>query len=252
MIDIWHGLLLTAVGLIAGFLNVLAGGGSLLTMPAMVFMGMDGPEANGTNRIAILAQNFSAVLGFAKNGYSDARMSLIFTLAALPGTVIGAIFGTKLSGVWFNRVLAGVMIGVMILMAQKKKPAATSTQLAPVALPKTILAYVFIFAAGFYSGFIQAGVGFILMAILNRSFGLDLVRVNMHKVFIIGVSTLAALLIFANQGHVNWLAGIYLAVGNAGGGWLGAHLSIKKGEKLIRIVLNLVLIAMAIKLIISR
>lgn len=250
MIDIWHGLLLTAVGLIAGFLNVLAGGGSLLTMPAMVFMGMDGPEANGTNRIAILAQNLSAVLGFAKNGYSDIKLSLIFTVVALPGTVIGALLGTRLGGVWFNRVLAGVMIGVMILMTQKKQTGITAT--AAVTPAKTLLAYAFIFAAGFYSGFIQAGVGFILMAILNRSFGLDLVRVNMHKVFIIGVSTLAALIIFANQGHVNWLAGIYLAVGNAAGGWLGAHMSIKKGEKLIRIVLNLVLIAMAIKLIFSR
>ena len=100
-------------------------------------------------------------------------------------------------------------------------------------------------------GFIQAGVGFILMAILHRTLGLDLLRVNMHKVFIVGVYTLVALVVFAVQGHVDWILGLVLATGNATGAWIGTHYAVKKGEKLIRFVLNAALIAMAAKLLLS-
>jgi uncharacterized membrane protein YfcA len=106
-------------------------------------------------------------------------------------------------------------------------------------------------AAGFYGGFIQAGVGFILMAVLHGVLGLDLVRVNMHKVFIVGFYTLAALLIFAIRGQVLWSAGLMLAVGNALGGWLATRLALKRGEGLIRWILYVALVVMAIKLLLS-
>ena len=102
---------------------------------------------------------------------------------------------------------------------------------------------------GFYGGFIQAGVGFILMAVLHGVLGLDLVRVNMHKVFIVGLYTLAALLIFAIKGQVLWSAGLVLAVGNALGGWIATRLALKKGEGLIRWILYVTLLVMAIKLV---
>lgn len=247
--EIWQSLLLAGVGCIAGFLNVIAGGGSLLTMPVMVMLGMDGMVANGTNRVAILAQNLSATIEFFKKGFSDLKLSLSLSLCALPGTVLGAYLGTKLGGVWFNRILAGIMIAVLILMARKPKSDTVIDK--SVTRGNVILAHGLMLAAGFYGGFIQAGVGFIFMAILHKVLRLDLVRVNMHKVFITGVYTLLALAIFASQNQVIWLAGVYLALGNAIGGWVGAHIAVEKGEKVIRVILNIVLIAMAIKLLLS-
>ena len=103
--------------------------------------------------------------------------------------------------------------------------------------------------AGFWGGFIQIGVGFIIMPILNRAMGLDLVRTNMHKVFIIAIYTTVALSVFASQVEIIWAVGLALALGNSIGGYLGAHFTISKGDKLIRLVLNLVLIAFIIKLL---
>ena len=119
--DVWSYLILSLVGLIAGFVNVMAGGGSLLTVPVMLFLGLPGPVANGTNRIAILAQNITAVTAFFKKGYSNFRLSLTLSLCALPGAVAGAYFGSRLGGVWFNRTLAAIMLGVMLLMTFGKK-----------------------------------------------------------------------------------------------------------------------------------
>lgn len=89
------------------------------------------------------------------------------------------------------------------------------------------------------------------MAVLHRVLRLDLVRVNMHKVFIVGSYTVVALFVFALSGEVNWIAGLTLAAGNATGGILGTKLAIKKGEKFIRIFLYVVLIVMVIKLLLS-
>lgn len=259
--DFWYTLLLIVAGLISGFMNVLAGGGSLLVMPIMVLLlGMEGPVANGTNRVAILAQNVSAVAGFRKKGFSDIRLSLTLALCALPGAAIGAWYGTKLEGVWFNRVLSGVMIGVMILMAlkhrkAKKGPAAPDHATEKHAEPHTptrnqlIAGHLLIVAVGFYGGFIQAGVGFLLMAVLNQAMGLDLVRVNMHKVFIVATYTIIALALFAWSGNVMWGRGLILAVAMSAGGWLGSHAAVDRGEGFIRVALNIALTVLIIKLI---
>jgi len=247
----WELGLLFAAGCVAGFLNVMAGGGSLLTLPIMVFMGMSGPEANGTNRVAILIQGISATTGFFRQGFSDFRLSLTLALCGLPGTLIGAFLGTKLEGVWFNRFLAGVMVAVMILMARKKRKAEQNDNEGALTTRRLLLAHVLMVGAGFYGGLIQAGVGFILMAILHRALGLDFVRVNMHKVFIVGLYTVVALAVFAMKGQVLWLVGLLLAAGNGIGGWVGAHCAVKKGEKLIRFVFNGALLVMAIKLLIA-
>lgn len=244
-LDLWQGLLLAAVGVVAGFINTMAGGGSLLVLPTLVFMGMDGAVANGTNRVAIMAQNIVSVLGFLKRGYSDVRTSMTLSLCALPGAALGAYLGTRVGGELFNRILGGLMIFLIIVMAHKTEQRQEEGK-----PERSVLGHALMVGIGFYGGFIQAGVGLFMMAVLYRAMRLDLVRVNMHKVFIVGVFTLVALLIFASSGQVLWGVGIVLGVGNAIGGWVGVHYAVKKGERLIRIVLNVGLVAMAIRLLI--
>lgn len=248
--DPWRELILAAIGVAAGFLNVMAGGGSLLVMPVMVLMGIPGPAANGTTRVAILAQNITATAGFRRKGYSNIRLSLTLAACALPGAAVGAWFGTQLEGVWFNRVLAGVMIAVLILMATGRNKSSIGTGPVPMTRGRLIAGHVLMVGAGLYGGFIQAGIGFILMAILHRVMGIDLVRVNMHKVFIVGVYTIVAIAVFAARGSVMWTTGLFLAAGMALGGWIGSHVAVGRGERLIRIVFNLALVALAIKLLV--
>jgi uncharacterized membrane protein YfcA len=246
-VEIWQIFVLALVGILAGWLNVMAGGGSLLTVPVMLFMGIPAPVANGTNRIAILAQNITAVSTFRQRGFADFRLSFSLAAAASLGAVGGASVGVHLDGEWFDRVLALVMIGVMVLMAtghDKVRPVGGDAQ------AKNLLAgHLLMIGAGFWGGFIQIGVGFILMPILHRVLGLDLVRVNMHKVFIVLVYTIVALAVFASQLELLWWTGAGLAVGNSIGGWLGAHTTVSRGETLIRRVLYLALTAFIIKLL---
>jgi hypothetical protein len=246
-VGLYKVVLLVTTGAIAGFVNVMAGGGSLLTMPALLFLGLPAPVANGSNRIAILLQNISAVVSFFRKGYSDLKLSLSLVACAIPGAIAGAFFGTRLSGVWFNRTLAAIMLVVMVLMALKKR-GTTAKEVHPVQ-SRLVTGHILMIGAGLYGGFIQAGVGFIMMFVLHRVMGLDLVRVNMHKVFIVGCYTVVALVVFALNGKVNWLAGLVLAVGNICGGWFGARFAIKKGDRVIRMVLNVVLAAIIVKLL---
>ncbi len=249
--EVWQGMLLAGAGAVAGFINVMAGGGSTITLPVMVLMGMPGPVANGTNRIAILSQNIAAVTGFFRQGFSDFKLSLTLAICSLPGAVAGAYLGTRFSGIWFNRFLAAIMIAIMVLMAIRKRTAANQQADIQTSRKRIVLAHILMVAAGFYGGFIQAGVGFIMMAILHKVLGLDLVRVNMHKIFIVGLYTIVALVVFAAKGQIAWAAGLFLAAGNAVGGWFGSHFAVKKGEKVIRLMLYVVLAVLAIKLILN-
>ncbi len=246
--EIWQLGLLSAIGVVAGFLNVMAGGGSLLTVPVMVFMGVPGPVANGTNRIAILAQNITAVFAFFRKGFSDFKLSLTLAACALPGAVAGALVGTRLEGVWFNRVLAVIMLGVMLIMAtggnRKNKDAGGEPS-----ARQRLWGHICMVGVGFYGGFIQLGVGFIIMPVLHRVMGLDLVRTNMHKVFIVMVYTVAALAVFASQVEMLWIVGAALALGNSVGGWIATHVQLERGEGVINLVLNSVLVVFIIKLL---
>ncbi len=242
--------ILTLTGVAAGFINVMAGGGSLLTMPVMkLLLGLDGPEVNGSNRIAIGAGAVTAVVRFFKQGYADFRLSLSLAACAVPGAILGALMGTRLRGLWFNRTLALVMIGVLVLMSLKKRQAATPTTPTISTRRRLILGHVLMIGVGLYGGFIQAGVGFLLMAVLHRVMGLDLIRVNMHKVFIVMVYTAMAITIYTWHGQVLWLPGLCLAVGNSAGAWIGTHYAVKKGERLIRIVFQLAVVILALRLL---
>lgn len=238
--------LLFVVGSIAGFINVVAGGGSTITLPILILLGLDPSLANGTNRMGILAQTLSAVVSFRQEKYHDFKLSLRLTAFTLPGAVAGAIIATRISGDLFQKILAFVLIAVTISMFLKK-----TNKDKPEGVHKgksSWLIYPVMLAIGFYGGFMQVGVGFVFMASLYHLMRLDLIRVNMHKVFIIFVYTIPAFLVFLLTGNVEWRFGLFLAIGMAFGAWWAAKISVKKGEKIIRIVLIPVILGMALKL----
>jgi uncharacterized membrane protein YfcA len=104
-------------------------------------------------------------------------------------------------------------------------------------------------AAGFWGGFIQIGMGFVVLPIMHRVMGLSLVNTNILKVFIIFTYTLLAIFVFAATSEVLWVVGAIAAIGNVAGGIVGARLTLSHGEVLIRRVLTAAIIAMVIKLL---
>lgn len=239
-------ILLFLIGSAAGFLNVIAGGGSSLTLPALIFLGLDASVANGTNRAAILVQNISAVHSFKKENYFESKLSLKLAVLTLPGAIAGAIAAVKISNQTFETVLGIVMIGVIISLLipmPKQTTVNGNTNL------NSIPMYLSMFAIGFYGAFIQVGVGFLLMAALHYLMKLDLVRVNMHKVFIVLIFTIPALIIFILTENINWPLAVSLSIGNAFGAWWSVKISVRKGEKFIKMILIVAVLIMALKLL---
>ncbi len=238
--------LLLFVGIGAGFINVMAGGGSAITLPILIFLGLNASTANGTNRIAILIQNVSAVSSFKKENFEDFGVSLKLALFTLPGAVLGAILAVKINNELFQKILGIVLIFIAISMVIPKHNASDETSQKNKTSWTVYAAMIFV---GFYGGFIQAGVGFILMVSLNKLMKLNLVFVNMHKVFIVLIYNIPALLIFVFTGNVNWKFGFALAAGNAFGAWWAVKLAVKKGDKFIKLILLAVILFMSLKLL---
>lgn len=234
------------LGLLAGFLNVMAGGGSLLSLPILIFLGLPVAAANGTNRFAILIQNIAAVASFKRQGYSDIKSGLAYALATVPGAIAGAFVAVSVDEKLFRAVLAVVLVlSVAVLMFPKRNKQATTE----VSTVNRVAAFIAFFAIGFYGGFIQASVGFLLMITLHRLLGIDLVRTNMHKVLIIMVFSVPALAVFISTDNVVWTMAAVLAVGNALGAIAATRLAVKGGERPIRIVLGFALLLMAVRLV---
>jgi uncharacterized membrane protein YfcA len=239
--------LIVAVGIACGFINAIAGAGSLLTLPVLIFMGLPTAAANGTNRVAIEVQSVFAIMGFRSKGVAAFKESLLFSLPTLAGAIIGALLAIRVPDSLFKPILSVVMIVMLgvIFYNPAKRLKRAEVRMTPL---RWIAAGVAFFLAGIFGGFIQAGVGFLLISILVGIIGLDLVKTNAHKVFIVGIFTLVALAIFALKGQVNWILGITLSVGNGLGGWLGSRFAVVKGEKWIQAFMVLAVVIMAVKL----
>ncbi len=243
--EIQHLILLFVVGCIAGFINVNAGGGSSLTLPALIFMGLEGSLANGTNRVAIFIQNIFAVASFRSQKVHQFRRSSLLSLLTLPGAMIGALVASRISDLLFQRIVGGVLIFIVVSMFISR----SYGEREGISEEKAHwLIYPALIGIGFYGGFLQIGVGFLFMAALYHFLRVNLVMVNMHKVFIILIYTLPALAVFAWTGNVNWKYGLVLAAGNSLGAWWGAKAAVKGGERIIRIILAVAITIMALKL----
>ncbi|HET6654930.1 MAG TPA: sulfite exporter TauE/SafE family protein [Gammaproteobacteria bacterium] len=247
MTDPVYLLLVFAAGIAAGVINISAGGGSMLTVPVMIFLGMDPLVANGTNRFGIIVQNTVAIEGFRRRGLGYFGTSFKLGLWALPGALIGAWLAAHIDADLFQRILSIVMVvsALSLLLPAKHDVDITHP-------PHWLLAGPALFIIGLYGGFVQVGVGFLLMLGLRHLLRLDLLRINVHKVFIVLIYTLPALTVYAAMGQVDWLAGAALAAGNALGAWLGIRLAMHGGERLIRWVVAVAVIAMGIKLLLAR
>ncbi len=235
------------LGLLAGFLNVMAGGGSLLSLPVLILLGLPVAVANGTNRFAILVQNVAAVASFRQQGYSDFRSGMTYALATVPGAIAGAFAAVRVDERLFRIVLAVVLVvSVIGLMLPKPKKEVGGG----VFSGNRTLAFVAFFAIGFYGGFIQASVGFLIMIVLYRLLRIDLVRTNMHKVLIIMVFSVPALAVFVFTGNVAWSMAAVLAAGNSLGAVAAARVTVKGGERPIKVVLGVALVMLAVRLVV--
>jgi uncharacterized membrane protein YfcA len=245
--EVTDAVMVIAAGIFAGFLNVVAGGGSLITLPLLIFLGLPSAVANATNRIAIVGQNIFAVAGFLSKGISSWPYNLYLGISACIGAVFGARIAVDIPDQLFNRILSLVMLVVAILIIIR--PVRTkSAQQERLSVKHQIIGIVSFFGVGVYGGFIQAGVGFIMIPLLTAINRFSLVKTNSTKVFVALTYSLSALAVFIMEGVVNWVFGLVLALGTAIGGWIGSRWSVAKGDVWIKRVLIVTIVGLAVKL----
>jgi uncharacterized protein len=248
--DYSQALFLIVIGVVAGFVNTVAGGGSLITLPILIFLGLPPSIANGTNRIALFFQNISAIAGFKSKGVFVFPYSLWVGVSALIGAVIGAQFSVQIRGELFNQILAVVMVAVVIITIINpiKNP---DEELERLGKKHQFIGVLLFFFIGIYGGFIQAGVGFIILGTLTFVNHISLVKANSIKVFVVFTYTIAAIIIFIMEDKINWVYGLTLAIGNMSGAWIASRWSVKKGDVWVRRFMIVMVTALAIKLWIS-
>jgi uncharacterized membrane protein YfcA len=238
--------LLVAGGLVAGVVNTLAGGGSLLTVPLLVLLGLPGGVANGTNRVGVLLQCLSAAWGFRREGVFEPRHVLEAAAPVVAGALIGAFAIARVADATFER-LFGVLMLVMLVPILRQVSGAGAARPGARRWPRgaALLAY---FGVGLYAGAFQAGVGLpLLLALLYA--GHDVVHANAIKVAVIAAATLAAVPVFALEGSVAWLPAALLAAGFSVGGSLGARFAVRGGERVVRPVLAVAVLALAARML---
>ncbi|MGE4318432.1 MAG: sulfite exporter TauE/SafE family protein [Deferribacterales bacterium] len=248
MENIWVQLLiLFASGFIAGILNTLAGGGSFLTIPILIFTGLEPTVANATNRLGIWIQSIFGLGKFRRMGYFPVKMSLMSVIPSLIGSVMGAYLATIVAEDAFKKYLAFFMVLMTLVTFFKPQSDKQLTDFTFTA-KSGVTASVVYFFVGLYGGFIQAGVGFVVLAYCVL-YGLDYVRGNAVKMFINLLTATLSLAIFIYADKVVYLPGIALGAGMAVGAVMAAGFSVKAGNKFLKRFVSVAVIAFAVLLL---
>lgn len=239
--------LLLIAGVVAGFINTLAGGGSFLTLPALMMLGMPADVANGTNRVGVLIQSLAGVKGFDSHGKFDRSAVTSILLPTLSGALVGALTASFLPTTILKPVLLATMIVMALIMVLKPSVVAPPPGTVPKRLSEAPSGYVWLFGAGLYGGFIQAGVGFILLVTLAGVLRYDLVRSNALKMACTALFSIVALAVFVARGQVQWLPGLLLAAAQV----VGVHLSVRFALQVSQSVLRWLLLVMVVAVCIA-
>ncbi len=239
--------LLFAAGIAAGFVNVAAGGGSLLTLPALIFFGLPPTVANGTNRIAVMMGSITSMAKFRQKGYFNPALGLRLAIPAVAGAVLGSVLAVKIPDNVFRILLSVIMLIVLALMITRPRVGRPEGQEKAMTVSRQVILMAAFFGVGVYGGLIQAGVGFIIITALSMITGMSLLRINSVKVIVIAVYMLPSLALFAAAHKIDAIPGLVLAAGSGFGAWIGTIVSIKKGDRFIRILLIAAVVVMAVK-----
>ena len=229
----WSVIVLIAAGFGCGFINVLAGGGTMLSVPALMLMGMPADHANGSNRLSVTLLSLAGIKGFDREGKLE-RGAL---LPMMVPTVLGGLSGALLSALMDPGILKPVLLGAMIAMALTMvifPDAVSPPEGVEQGFKERPIGALMLFIAAFYGGFAQAGVGFLLLGAFAIGLRYDLVRANALKLVCTAVFGAVSLVVFALAGDVDWIPAAILTLGSVTGATLCTRLAVRVDVKVIK------------------
>ena len=228
-------------GVLVGFINTLAGGGSIISLSVLMMLGLPASVANGTNRIAIAVQTFAAVSSFKQQKVLEVKKGLILAIPAVVGSVIGAWIAVDINEVVFERAIAIIMLVMLVFILYKpqnwikEQTKLTSKKLA-------FWQIVLFFLIGLYGGFIHVGIGYFLLAAIVLSAGYELVKANAIKVLIVLLYTPFTIVVFIINNQIEWVYGLVMTIGNIAGALIASRIAVKKGAAFVRWVIIIIIL----------
>ena len=228
-------------GIFVGFINTLAGGGSIVSLPVLMMLGLPAPVANGTNRIGILVQNITAVASFKQQNVLDWRKGILLAIPAVVGSVIGAWIAVDINEDVFEKAIGVIMLVMLVFILFKPQRMVYGNKKL-VEKKLNIWQLLLFFFVGLYGGFIQIGVGYFLITSLILGVGYDLVKTNAVKVLIVLIYTPFALIVYVLNDQVNWAYGLTLTIGTFVGAFIASRLAVTKGVVFVKWVIIIVIL----------
>jgi uncharacterized membrane protein YfcA len=220
-------------GVFVGFINTLAGGGTIISLSLFMFMGLPADVANGTNRIAVILQNFTSAANFHRQKLLDIRKAVALAIPTTIGSIVGAGLSIQIDEATFEKAMGAVMLMMVFFILVKPDKwinGQKHLQLKKVSWMQMLL----FFGIGVYGGFVQVGVGYFLLAGIVLGAGFNLVQANAIKVFIVLIYTIFALIVFVMNDKVNWQFGLIHSIGNILGAYVASRYALTWGASFIR------------------
>jgi len=229
----------------AGFVDAIAGGGGLITVPVLLAAGVNPVAAIATNKIQGSFGTAAATWTFWRKGLIDFRLlkwPLLFTVI---GAALGAIVVTFVDTSWLMVLLPVLLAGIALyfLFGPKASDEDVHARLTPFAFGLVAG------GIGFYDGFFGPGTGSFFALAFVTLMGMGLTRATANTKALNFTSNIVSVVVFAIGGHVLWLVGLMMAVGQVAGGWLGSHAAMRFGTKIIRPLLVVICLGMVVKLL---
>ena len=235
------------VGIMVGFINIISAGGSMLTLPLLIFFGLPSTVANGTNRIAIMFQNIFAMYQFHKNGHLNWKLGLALAVPTTIASIYGAQLAVDIADSTFDNLLATFMIIFAVLLIIKPQRFIKGKFNMKTSLILLFIAFIFI---GIYGGALQAGVGFfIMLTLLALVPKIPMAEMHGLKVLVVTIYISISTFVFIANDLISWDFAIALSIGSATGGFLGGKYASIMPDKLLERILIGAIIFFAVLLL---
>ena len=232
--------------LLAGFIDAIAGGGGMVTIPAMLLAGIPPLQVLGTNKLQAVFGSGAASWSYARAGHVDLRGQWPMALGAALGAVGGALLATAMPTDWLRAVLPLLLVAIALYFGVKRGVGELERhrRISPL-----LFGLLFVPAIGFYDGVFGPGTGSFLMLGFVSLAGFGILKATAHTKFLNFGSNVGALAVFLAAGAVLWKVGLVMGVGQWIGARLGSRFAMRQGARVIRPLLVVVSIALALRLL---
>jgi uncharacterized membrane protein YfcA len=232
---------LISSGVLVGFINTLAGGGTIISISLFMFLGLPANIANGTNRIAVLLQTLVSTTSFKKQKVLDTRKGLLLGIPTVIGSIIGAEIAVDIDEKLFEQAIGVIMLIMMFFIIYKPQQWLKGKQ-ELIHRKLTPFQFIIFFFIGIYGGFIHVGVGYFILAGLVLNAGYDLVKANALKVFIVLLYAPFTIIVFIYNKQINYEYGLIHAIGNIIGAYVASRFAVSWGANFVRWVIIIIIL----------